>query len=136
MSVAKAMTILTPDRATRRPSSERGFTLLEMLVALAVFSLAALALIRLQAVSIRTAADLDARQLAEIVAHNLMVEAQTEPGPITIGKSTGRLDNGGRSWNWAQTVSKTDDPKLVRVDVRVNGAEGMSAMLSFVRAQP
>ena len=37
-------------------SAEHGFTLLEMLVALAVFSLAALALVRLQGVTLRTAA--------------------------------------------------------------------------------
>ncbi|WP_278988420.1 type IV pilus modification PilV family protein, partial [Sphingobium yanoikuyae] len=42
-----------------RRSAEHGFTLLEMLVALAVFSLAALALVRLQGVTLRTAADLD-----------------------------------------------------------------------------
>ncbi len=46
-----------------RTSAEHGFTLLEMLVALAVFSLAALALVRLQGVTLRTAADLDSKAL-------------------------------------------------------------------------
>ena len=41
--------------ADRARQGEGGFTLLEMLVALAVFSLAALALVRLQGVTLRTA---------------------------------------------------------------------------------
>lgn len=108
-----------------------------MLVALAVFSLAALALIRLQAVSLRGAADLDERQMARIVAHNLMVEAQTEPGPLARGKSDGTLENGGRQWRWQQEVSATDASDIVRVDVRVTSADGggSPAVLTFLRAR-
>lgn len=120
-----------------RRSAENGFTLLEMLVALAVFSLAALALIRLQAVSLRTAADLDERQVARIVAHNLMVEAQTEAGPLAMGESDGALENGGRQWRWTQKVGATDVADIVRVDVRVSAAdgEGSPSVLTFLRAQ-
>ena len=63
---------------------ERGFTLLEMLVALAVFSLAALALVRLQGVTLRTAADLDSKALGQIVARNLMVDVQSDPVPFRL----------------------------------------------------
>src|SRR3546814_3358742 len=56
---------------------ETGFTLLEMLVALAVFSLAALALIRLQSVTLHTAAGLDGKTLGQIVAHNLIDRKST-----------------------------------------------------------
>lgn len=115
----------------------RGFTLLEMLVALAVFSLAALALIRLQAVSLRGAADLDERQMARIVAHNITVEAQTEPGPLARGKSDGIRENGGRKWRWEQEVSPTEASDIVRVDVRVVSADagGSPAVLTFLRSQ-
>ena len=46
--------------------NERGFTLLEMLVALSVISIAALALIRLDAYAVRTAGDLDELSLIHI----------------------------------------------------------------------
>ena len=60
---------------------ESGFTLLEMLVALSVISIAALALIRLDAYAIRTAGDLDESTMAGIVAQNRAVELWTDPGP-------------------------------------------------------
>ncbi len=121
-----------------RRSAQKGFTLLEMLVALAVFSLAALALIRLQAVSLRTTGDLDERQIASIVAHNLMVDAQTVPDALARGESAGETDNGGRRWKWTRTVSATDADDIVQVDVRVVPATGAGspAVLTFLRAQP
>lgn len=119
--------------------TQQGFTLLEMLVALAVFSLAALALIRLQAVSIRTAADLGERQIARIVAHNLMVEAQSDPDPLAVGERDGEVENGGRQWRWEQKVSASDEADIVRVDVRVISADNANAspaVLTFLKAQP
>lgn len=113
--------------------SECGFTLLEMLVALAVFSLAALALVRLQGVTLRTAADLDSKALGQIVARNLMVEWRTDPQPPTMGETQGAVTNGGRQWRWTRAVKATDDARLIQVDVVVQGASGSPSMLSFVR---
>lgn len=120
-----------------RASTDAGFTLLEMLVALAVFSLAALALVRLQAVAVRTAADLDERQMAGLVAHNLMVDVQTSPDMLVAGDSQGELVNGGRRWRWARRVSKTGDEAVYRVDIRVEGAglAASPAVLTFLKVQ-
>lgn len=119
----------------RRDRQDAGFTLLEMLVALAVFSLAALALIRLQGVTIRTATDLDRKVMAQIVARNLMVEWQTDPRPTPVGKDDGIVDNGGQRWRWTRAVTRLDDSRLVRVDLQVAGNGGGSpAVLTFVRA--
>lgn len=109
-----------------------------MLVALAVFSLAALALIRLQAVTVRTTADLDERQLARIVARNMMVDLQTSPDPVTLGEEDGSVENGGRTWRWDRRVSRTDEEDVFRVDIRVESARaGASpAGLTFLKAQP
>lgn len=120
-----------------RRSAQQGFTLLEMLVALAVFSLAALALIRLQAVTVRTTADLDERQMARIVAHNMMVDIQTSLDPVATGEAEGTIENGGRSWHWDRKISRTDEEDVVRIDIRVERAVAGSspAVLSFLKAQ-
>ena len=115
-------------------SAEKGFTLLEMLVALAVFSLAALALVRLQGVTLRTAADLDSKALGQIVARNLMVEVQTDLTPPSVGEEDGDVDNGGHRWHWTRIVKPTDDQRLLQVDLTVDGQPGASpVVLSFVR---
>lgn len=115
-------------------AAESGFTLLEMLVALAVFSLAALALVRLQGVTLRTAADLDSKALGQIVARNLMVEVQTDPAPPSVGTEEGEVENGGRRWHWSRAVKAMDDKRLLQVDLTVDGQPGSSpVVLSFVR---
>ena len=120
--------------ADRVRRAELGFTLLEMLVALAVFSLAALALVRLQGVTLRTAADLDSKALGQIVARNLMVEVQTDPIPPSVGQDDGNIENGGRRWHWSRVVKPTDDRRLLQIDLTVDGQPGASPVaLSFVR---
>lgn len=111
-----------------------GFTLLEMLVALAIFSLAALALVRLQGVSARTSVDLNSRTMAQIVARNLMIERMTDPQPPALGASDGTAENGGRQWSWIQQVDEGDQGRLLIVTVRVDAGPGQSpAVLTFGR---
>lgn len=118
----------------RLAPGQQGFTLLEMLVALAVFSLAALALVRLQGVTLRTAADLDSKALGQIVARNLMVEVQSDPLSPSVGEEEGAVANGGRNWRWRRIVKPTDDQRLLQVDLTVDGQPGASpVVLSFVR---
>lgn len=108
-----------------------------MLVALAVFSLAALALVRLQGVTLHTAADLDSKAMGQIVARNLMVEVQTDPASPSLGKEEGEADNGGRRWHWTREVKATDDKRLLQVNLTIDGQAGSSpVVLSFVRAVP
>lgn len=107
------------------------------MVALVVFSLAALALVRLQGFTLRSAADLDSKALGQIVARNLMVEVQTDPAPPAIGETQGDVDNAGRRWHWTRTVRPADDSRLLQIDLTVTGQGGGSPnVLSFVRVAP
>lgn len=105
-----------------------------MLVALAVFSLAALALLRLQGVTLRTAADLDRRALAQLSARNLQVEMMTDLAPPPLGAGGGVIGNGGRQLAWTRIVQRDTDPRFLLVTVSVGGEPGASpAVLTFVR---
>lgn len=115
----------------------RGFTLIEMMVALAVLSFAGLALIRLESAVARSAATLDASAVAQIVARNIAVEALTDAQPPTLGAAEGVEENGGRRWRWQRTVAPIGDAGALRIDVRVSGENGAGlGRLMVVRPPP
>ena len=105
-------------------AGERGFTLLEILVALAVFSLAALALIRLESASVRGVTILDRTMLASMVARNVALEAVTDGRAPARGQSAGVEVNGGQAWRWARMVAPTGDVRILRIDVTVQAPSG------------
>jgi general secretion pathway protein I len=104
-----------------------GFTLIEVMVALAVLGLAVLALIRLGAANARTASAVEDALLADIVAENAVVDALTAPQPPAFGTTSGPVVNAGRNWIVERTVSRTDDAGLIRISVDVRAADGPGA---------
>ena len=106
---------------------ECGFTLIEILVALAVFSLAALALLRLQGATISNTAALEDKVIGQIVARNLAVETLTDPVAPSIGVTQGEEVNAGRSWRWTRQTSAEAQGKLQRINIGVTDEAGRFA---------
>ncbi|RHW16961.1 type II secretion system protein GspI [Sphingomonas gilva] len=116
-------------------SAEHGFTLVEMMVALAVFSLAALALMKLVGVSIASTGTVDRKLIAQIVAENVAVEALADPVAPPLGTTNGVEINGGLSWRWVRRTTRTADIRILRIDIAVAGANGPpAARLTVVRS--
>jgi general secretion pathway protein I len=113
--------------------NNRGFTLLETLVALSILSLAALALIRLDAFAVRTAAAVDGGSIARIVAANVATDILTAPTPPAAGRATAQVSNGGRSWTVTTSAQPSDDPAVLRIDILAIG-DGDRAALTIARA--
>ncbi|QAY78546.1 type II secretion system minor pseudopilin GspI [Sphingosinicella sp. BN140058] len=110
-----------------RAEREAGFTLVEMLVALTVFSIAALALVRLQSVSLSGTATLQDHAVAQLVARNVAIEAVTDPRPPALGVARGQEVNGGRTWAFVRRTSYSPEPRILRIDVVVAGASARPA---------
>jgi general secretion pathway protein I len=120
----------------RRPGHRpgpTGFSLLEMLVALAVFSIAALALIKLQGASLMQTAELDSRLYSEITVRNLAVEALTDPNPPALGDEQGSMTNAGRSFAWRRTTTALEGGELLKVDLAVRQGAGPEVTLTVLR---
>jgi general secretion pathway protein I len=103
------------------------------MVALAIFSLAALALIRLQAFSMRSAADVVAHDMAWQVARNRGAELLSDTAAPVLGNTQGTETFGGRTFQWTQTAKKTDDAQIVRIDIAVESKDGGRALLKLAR---
>lgn len=93
------------------------------MVALAVFGLAALALIRLESATIRGAATLNGTVLAQMVAQSVAVDAVTGAQVPVLGPVRGAMVEGGRNWTWTRVASPAGGG-IVRVDVAVADARG------------
>lgn len=111
-----------------------GFTLIEMLVALAVFGLAAMALLNLAGENTRSAARVETRTLGGLVAENLAVEAMVTP-TLADGETSGEVSLARQAWRWTRTVASTDDPELQRVHISVVTSEGQAAERTLFRAR-
>jgi general secretion pathway protein I len=105
----------------------RGFTLIEMIVALAVFSLAALALVKLDSSTIRASGKVEEHLLARITLGNLAVEALTDPGAPALGRSRGEVVNAGKRWFWTRQVTRGEvSAGLVRIDLSLSNGSGQA----------
>lgn len=114
--------------------AEAGFTLVEMLVALAIFSLAALALLRLEGATVANTARLQDQAMAQIVARNIAVEAMTDPIAPAMGQSGGQVANGGRQWTWTRLVAPSPEPRIQMITISVQSQIGPdSATLTIFR---
>lgn len=97
----------------------RGFTLIEILVALAILSVALAATIRAASVSADGVLEVRERLLGTWVAQNRLAEYAARPLWPDIGVREGVIEQARASFNWRETVSSTPNPRFRRVEVQV-----------------
>lgn len=100
-----------------------GFTLVEVLVALAVFAIAAVALLSAQAHQARTMAGLEVRVMAEVAAENRLTEMMSRPDAPRAGTSRGTVRMGSYDFDWTQQVAPAGQLGMLRIQVRVAQAD-------------
>ncbi len=116
--------------AAWRCGRRAGFTLVEVLVALAIVSIALLAALRAAGQGTTNVGDLRSRLLAGWVAENLLAEhrARRDWLPLGIQRGTGR--QGGLEFAWREEITATPNPAFRRVDVFVFAAPEESRSLA------
>ncbi|EIL2908286.1 MULTISPECIES: type II secretion system minor pseudopilin GspI [Vibrio] len=106
----------------------RGMTLLEVLVALAIFATAAISVIRSVSQHINTISYLEEKMFAAMVVDNQMANVMLNTGELKAKNGTEEL--AGRTWFWKVTPVATTQPLLKAFDVSVSVEKSASPIVT------
>ncbi|WP_223457650.1 MULTISPECIES: type II secretion system minor pseudopilin GspI [unclassified Pseudomonas] len=114
---------------TSRPSlsSMDGFTLLEIMVALAVFATLAAAVLSASQYAVKQRGAVETRLFAAWLADNRLNELRLQPG-LAAGQQQQVVSMDQRDWVLHQHISATRDPRLLQVDIQVSPANSAHAV--------
>lgn len=99
--------------------TEAGFSLIELLVALAVFSIAALTLLESQGSSARAASTVKMQTLASLVADNRVAMFTGSIAVPAPGQSSGNSEQLGTTFTWRENRQIVQGTSLMRLTVSV-----------------
>ena len=106
----------------------RGMTLLEVLVALAIFATAAISVIRSVSQHINTVSYLEEKMFAAMVVDNQMANVMLDTGELKA--KNGTEDLAGRTWYWKVSPVATTQSLLKAFDVSVATAKDASPVVT------
>jgi general secretion pathway protein I len=106
-----------------RRALHRGFTLIEVLVALAIVAIGMAAVMGALTSSANTISYLRDKTFAQWVALNQIANLRLSGQQPPTGNSDGDTDFAGRSWHWRQEVVATQIPGVERIDISVRPAD-------------
>ena len=118
---------------------QAGFTLMEILVALAVVGVGLAALLGASGSATREAAELRERTYAGWVAQNVLAELRLSDEALSTGVRRGEEELAGELWFWTADISEAALPALRHIMIRVRreGQEGsIVAMSAFRLTEP
>ena len=96
-----------------------GFTLIEVVIALAVVALALLALVRTAGLGAEALAHQRETTFAGLVAANVLAETRIRERFPGAGRREGRATMAAREYRWELVVQSTEEPSIRRLDVHV-----------------
>ncbi len=121
---------------SKRVKSVFGFTLIEVLLALSVFSLAGIALLSTADTHFNNLTILENKMYADWVASNQLVEVNLNTSWPPKNNKRGKVELAGREWHWLQKVIKTTDKDMRSVVIEVRTDEkdklALTSLMTYV----
>ena len=97
----------------------RGFTLVEVLVALVIVAAGAAVVLSSLNTAVNSTVYLRDKTFAQWVAENRIAETRLATTPPANGTTEGEVDFAGQRWRWRQKIENAQVPGLRRIDVSV-----------------
>ncbi|MBX3704694.1 MAG: type II secretion system minor pseudopilin GspI, partial [Steroidobacteraceae bacterium] len=101
------------------PERAGGFTLIEVVVALAIVGIGMFAVFKTIGDTAGNVAVLRDRTIAVWIADNRITEVRLSGQMPSVDQTSGDLEMAGRRWHWVAKVSQTPVDGLRRIDVSV-----------------
>lgn len=98
---------------------QRGFTLIEVLVALAIFGVIAVSVLKTMQGSVRQQAIMEERLTANLVAQQVLAEIRLRNPWPPIGEKTERVPQGLREWQVTARVEATREERMRHIAIEV-----------------
>lgn len=98
---------------------QRGFTLIEVVVALAIVAIGMLAVFKTIGDSVNNVEALRDRSFAGWIADNRITEIRLSGQLPSVEETAGEIEFAGRQWHWVTKVSQTQVQGMRRIDVSV-----------------
>ncbi len=118
------------------PKTQRGMTLLEVMVALLIFAMTGTAILKAAGDHLSSVGQVEAVTFANWVASNRLSQLQLETTWPPKNNVKGNMEMADRTWYWRQSVTKTNDDDLRAVTIYVGEdkeyASSVTSVTTFV----
>jgi len=114
-------------------SAASGFTLLEIMVALAILALSLMAALRAGAAATQNTGEIRLRQLAEWVALDRLEEHRARRDWLPVGMASGETLQGGQRFRWEEKIGGTPNAQFRRIEISVQTLESSDSGHTLAR---
>jgi len=103
----------------------KGFTLIEVMLAMAVFAIAGVAMLGAASNNFANLGQLEEKMVANWIASNQLVATSLDKTWPPKNNKKGKVEMAGKEWFWQQKVLKTNDNDMraVTMEIRVNESD-------------